>query len=1089
MTLSELNTLLVNNLTRIGSNRITGPEILQAAQAIVSYFATQISDIIPDWTAALQFETDGSNAGKYCKYPDTTGKKRLFETKVAANINHAPPTNPSITEDAFWIEVSASSSSAIQEWSAGVYGPGLVIVAHNHSVDGRGLYWLIEPVRPYNSTDIEAEITAGDWELISGGGGGASDLATVLGVGNDAGGNQITNLSDPSNPQDADTKGARDAAINSALEGIKWKQAVDFATTGNIVLSGPQSVDGAIRGTGNSGLVKDQTNPIENGIYDANSSGAWTRRADADAGYKLVGAAVSVLEGTANEDSTWKQITDFINIGVDNIVWSDFGTSVPDASPSVKGKAKLYTDVAASNTDGSISQAAAVTALALKVAGPSTSVDFNIALYNGTTGKIIKDSGARLILNGTNGVKGHYLGYGAGNSNVFTVSDGYNVSYGPLTLSSIVDGVTQFRSSNITAIGYGVAKDLTTAARFTGVGAFAGYRITTGDANVLIGDYAGWFITTQSDNTIVGSQAASGASYAASSNTMIGRLTGSVNTTGNYNLFAGLYAGLSNTTGNFNVYAGAEAAETNNTGSYNVSIGHWALLYATASSTNTVVGGDSFGGTLTNPFTVNAMVGLGYRSGVTETPANATVSGTGDTFIGTESGAGSATQISYATGVGFRAQPLLSYEFALGSYTTTYKPNWGFGGSGFGSGRGIIFVKDYDVAPTGDPASGFWMYSNAGNATIKSVQQTFIGDYTGASDATPLHAFTINKNVTQTGSATNKIASIVRITGTITASGGGGTQELNTLLLEPTFNGSLGSRNFYIHAKSSTGGSAFHVREVSEDSRDTKLTVFGGTSSATEMAMQTATNATYWTSTGPTNLFINNSSSTAAIHNFSINNVTVGGFTNQTTVVGGRGFNVAPITAASATSTASQVGSSGLFVNGNFWTGSTSFGPAGFYQYLVASTSVNRLAWWRLRENISAVDPGDILSVQGGADFGLGLGVSLPTARLHLMAGAATANQGPLKLTSSGSGITGLLTTPEKGVVEFTDRGLWFSPAASVRDKVLHGLIGAAAPATNTIGAIADYFGTSATRVLSTPNTWISIVGDDGNTYKIPAYS
>jgi hypothetical protein len=47
----------------------------------------------------------------------------------------------------------------------------------------------------------------------------------------------------------------------------------------------------------------------------------------------------------------------------------------------------------------------------------------------------------------------------------------------------------------------------------------------------------------------------------------------------------------------------------------------------------------------------------------------------------------------------------------------------------------------------------------------------------------------------------------------------------------------------------------------------------------------------------------------------------------------------------------------------------------------------------------------------------------------------------------------------------------------------------AAAPATNAIGIILDYYGTSATRVLTTPNRWWSIIADDGNTYKIPLYS
>lgn len=111
-----------------------------------------------------------------------------------------------------------------------------------------------------------------------------------------------------------------------------------------------------------------------------------------------------------------------------------------------------------------------------------------------------------------------------------------------------------------------------------------------------------------------------------------------------------------------------------------------------------------------------------------------------------------------------------------------------------------------------------------------------------------------------------------------------------------------------------------------------------------------------------------------------------------------------------------------------------------------------------------------------------------PTALLMLAAGTTAANTGPIKLTSSGSGVTGLLSTAEKGSMEFSDYGLWFSPAASTRNKVLHGLMGASAPATNTIGVIIDYYGTSATRVLTTPTTWISVTMDNGTVYKIPAY-
>jgi hypothetical protein len=168
MTLEQLIADVTTKLTRVGSNRISGPEVLQSVLNVISFFATQIASILPEWTNALTFNTDGSGAGKYCIYADTNGKKRIWETKTDGNINHLPPSDPLITENTYWIETSASAASSIQEWAAGLYGPGLVIVAHNHSVDGHGLYWLLEPARPFASTNIETEITAVKWVRLGG---------------------------------------------------------------------------------------------------------------------------------------------------------------------------------------------------------------------------------------------------------------------------------------------------------------------------------------------------------------------------------------------------------------------------------------------------------------------------------------------------------------------------------------------------------------------------------------------------------------------------------------------------------------------------------------------------------------------------------------------------------------------------------------------------------------------------------------------------------------------------------------------------------------------------------------------------------
>ncbi|HEY3406433.1 MAG TPA: hypothetical protein VGK59_23760 [Ohtaekwangia sp.] len=186
MTLPELISDCTTKLTRAGSNRISGPDILQSVLNVIAFFATQIADIIPLWGAELTFQLDGSDDGKYCTYADTNGKKRIFETKVDDNTNHLPPADPLITENTWWREISASASAAIPEWAAGVYGPGLIIVFHNHSTDGRGLYVLLNPTRPYESANIEDEIDDEDWERLGGssvGGGSWAPIAHDLSTG------------------------------------------------------------------------------------------------------------------------------------------------------------------------------------------------------------------------------------------------------------------------------------------------------------------------------------------------------------------------------------------------------------------------------------------------------------------------------------------------------------------------------------------------------------------------------------------------------------------------------------------------------------------------------------------------------------------------------------------------------------------------------------------------------------------------------------------------------------------------------------------------------------------------------------------
>lgn len=135
---------------------------------------------------------------------------------------------------------------------------------------------------------------------------------------------KLTNLGAPVSANDA----ARLVDIQNSAAGISAKDAVRVATTGNITLSGAQTIDGVSVVAGDRVLVKDQTTANQNGIYVA-AAGAWSRAADADSSAEVKsGMFVFVCEGTTLADSGWILSTDgTITLGTTSLTFVQFSTA------------------------------------------------------------------------------------------------------------------------------------------------------------------------------------------------------------------------------------------------------------------------------------------------------------------------------------------------------------------------------------------------------------------------------------------------------------------------------------------------------------------------------------------------------------------------------------------------------------------------------------------------------------------------------------------------------------------------------------------------------------------------------------------
>jgi hypothetical protein len=120
-------------------------------------------------------------------------------------------------------------------------------------------------------------------------------------------------------------------AISGPNNGRTEINECNVGSTGtNVLLTGNGGsvsdfkLDGRILSTGDRVLIKDQTNPAENGIYIVDTSTAWTRASDANTAGELNNSFVRVKGGDVNFNAWFKQTATITTLGTDAVVFADF---------------------------------------------------------------------------------------------------------------------------------------------------------------------------------------------------------------------------------------------------------------------------------------------------------------------------------------------------------------------------------------------------------------------------------------------------------------------------------------------------------------------------------------------------------------------------------------------------------------------------------------------------------------------------------------------------------------------------------------------------------------------------------------------
>ena len=324
----------------------------------------------------------------------------------------------------------------------------------------------------------------------------------------------------PSNPTDLVNKNY----VDMFVQGYAIKAECQCASTGNLTLSGLQTIDGYTTLVGDRVLVKNQTNQAENGIYVA-ASGTWARSSDANTWNSLISAFTFIQNGSTQANSGWVcTISTGGTLGTTPVTWSQLASAASYFAGTGLTLSSYTFSITPVGTAGTYGSASSVPVFVTNASGQVTSVtNTSISIAPSQINATIPNSGltnSSITINGSNISLGGSATITAVNPNALTIGTGLSgSSYNGSTAVTIANtgvlsfsgGTTGFTPNTATTGTITLAGTLNPSNGGTGATTLTGYvygngtgamtASTTIPTSALSGNFVSTFQTSLSGLT------------------------------------------------------------------------------------------------------------------------------------------------------------------------------------------------------------------------------------------------------------------------------------------------------------------------------------------------------------------------------------------------------------------------------------------------------------------------------------------------------------------------------------------------------------------------------------------------------------